>query len=64
MPGVQDLPTHQERVAATEYARTGARFKFARDRITKIADGTPPFSRAQLTELAGILLSAAGDDDA
>jgi len=64
VPGVRDLETHEERVDATLPARAAARFRFARNRVVKIADGTPAFSRSQYVELAEIFLSAAGDPDA
>jgi len=37
---------------ATEHARREARYRFARDRIDKIARGTPPLTPQQLAELA------------
>jgi hypothetical protein len=44
---------------ATENARREARFRFARDRIDKIASGTPPLTPEQRAELARRIL--AGD---
>ena len=44
---------------ATENARREARYKFARDRIDKIASGTPPLTPEQRAELARRIL--AGD---
>ena len=60
---ISDLPTPEQRREATEPGRLAARFKFAKNRVAKIADGEPPLSRSQLTELAGILIAAAGDGD-
>jgi hypothetical protein len=37
---------------ATENARRAARFRFACDRIDKIASGSPPLTAEQLAELA------------
>jgi hypothetical protein len=37
---------------ATENARRAARFRFACDRIDKIASGSPPLTPEQLAELA------------
>ena len=62
MPTVRTL-TPEQRRAATEPARIGARFFYAESRVRKIADTDPPLTRAQLLELAQILLSAAGDGD-
>lgn len=64
MPSVQDLPTRAERLAATEPARTAARFWYAKARVRKIIDTDPPLSRDQFIELANDLLAAAGDPDA
>jgi hypothetical protein len=44
---------------ATENARRAARYRFARDRIDKIASGTPPLTPEQRAELARRIL--AGD---
>jgi hypothetical protein len=44
---------------ATENARRAARYRFARDRIDKIAIGAPPLTPEQRIELARRLL--AGD---
>jgi hypothetical protein len=44
---------------ATENARREARYKFARDRIDKIASGDPPLTPEQRAELARRL--TAGD---
>jgi hypothetical protein len=56
--------TPEQRRAATEPARIGARFFYAESRVRKIAATDPPLTRAQLIELAEILLAAAGDPDA
>jgi len=61
VPTVRNLATYEERLALTEPGRIGARFKHAKTRVTKIADGAPALSRSQLVELAEILLTAAGD---
>jgi hypothetical protein len=61
MPG-PDHPRAQTReqwLQRTENARREARFRFARDRIDKIATGTPPLTPEQRAELARRLL--AGD---
>jgi hypothetical protein len=44
---------------ATEHARREARYRSARNRIDKIASGTPPLTSEQRAELARRLL--AGD---
>lgn len=55
--------TAEQWVASTEKARRLARFKFATDRITRIADGEPRLTDDELAELAGILLSRAQAQD-
>ena len=42
---------------ATENARREARYRHARDRIDKIASGTPPFTPEQRAELARRILA-------
>jgi hypothetical protein len=51
--------TREQWLAATESARREARYRFARDRIDKIASGTPPLTPEQRAELARRIL--AGD---
>ncbi len=47
--------TPEQIAEATEDARRAARFKFAEDRIQKMADGLPAFTDEQLTKLAVLL---------
>jgi hypothetical protein len=50
--------TPEQWLQATEAARREARYRFARDRIDKIASGTPALTTEQRAELARRLLSA------
>jgi uncharacterized Fe-S cluster-containing radical SAM superfamily protein len=49
--------TREEWAASTERARRLARFKYAMDRVVKIADGEPRLTDEELAELADVLLS-------
>jgi|SoiMethySBSTD1v2_1073268.scaffolds.fasta_scaffold522576_1 hypothetical protein len=51
--------SRDQRLQRTENARREARFRFARDRIDKIASGNPPLTPEQRAELARRIL--AGD---
>jgi hypothetical protein len=62
VPRVADLPTPEARREATTQARRGARFKYAKVRIRKIATTEPAFTRGELADLAVILLSAGERD--
>jgi hypothetical protein len=53
--------TAEQRQQQTEEARRAARYKFAQDRIRKIVDGMPPLSDEQLSKLAVLLQSGAGE---
>ena len=55
---IKDLPTVEDRRAATENARREARFRFAQERIQRIVDAAPPLTELQRARLAGILLGA------
>jgi hypothetical protein len=44
--------TREQWLQLTENARRAARFKFAAERMDKIASGDPPFTAEQLAELA------------
>jgi hypothetical protein len=44
----------------TEVARRRARFKYAMDRVRKMAEGAPEFTPEELTELAAVFLARAG----
>ncbi len=50
-------PPHIDGAQKTEALRRRARFRFATDRVTQIADGVPRFTDDELTELAEMLLS-------
>jgi hypothetical protein len=49
--------TREQWLQRTENARREARFRFARDRIDKIASGTPRLTPEQCAELAMRLLA-------
>jgi hypothetical protein len=53
------IPREQWR-ERTENARRAARFKFAAERVRKIAAGDPPLTDQQRAELATILTQARG----
>ena len=55
--------TREEWAASTERARRLARFRFALDRVAKIADGEPRFTGEELAELAEVLISRIGSRD-
>jgi DNA-directed RNA polymerase subunit K/omega len=55
MPGT---PRREQWLERTENARRAARFKFAAQRVRKIADGDPPLTDEQRAELATILTQA------
>jgi hypothetical protein len=61
MPGShpQRPRTREQWQQATENARREARYRFARERIGKIATGDPPLTAEQRAELARLL--TAGD---
>jgi len=61
MPKVNDLPTYEERLAATENMRRESRFRFAEKRIRAIVDAAPPLTPEQRDRLAAILRPVAGD---
>ena len=48
-------PRREQWLERTENARRAARFKFAAERIRKIAVGDPPLTAEQRAELATIL---------
>jgi hypothetical protein len=50
--------TREEWLQLTEAARREARYRFALERINKIASGDPPLTVEQLAELARRLLTA------
>jgi len=52
---VRDLPTVEERRAATENARRQARYKYAEERIRKIVAGAPALTAEQRDRLALLL---------
>jgi hypothetical protein len=54
--------TREEWAASTERARRLARFKYAMDRVAKIADGEPRLTDEELTALADVLLAARTGD--
>ncbi len=49
--------TREQWAASTLGARRLARFRFALERVTKIADGEPRLTDEELTELAAVLLA-------
>lgn len=51
-------PRREQWLERTENARRAARFKFAAERIRKIAVGDPPLTDEQRAELATILTQA------
>jgi hypothetical protein len=59
MSNGKDRPRRGRDGTELEEARRRSRFKFARDRITKIIDGTPRLTAEQLAELADQLRAAA-----
>lgn len=52
MPRPPDLATREERVLATVKARRASRFKFAEDRLRKIAEARPAFTPEEIDYLA------------
>jgi hypothetical protein len=57
MPSITPREQWLER---TENARRAARFKFAAERLRKIAGGNPPLTDQQRAELVAILTQARG----
>jgi hypothetical protein len=55
VPRANELPTVEERRAATENARREARFHFAEARIRKIVAGAPAFTEEQRTKLRALI---------
>jgi hypothetical protein len=53
--------TPEQWLEATENARREARYRHARERIDRIASGTPALTIEQRAELARRLLAPAGD---
>jgi hypothetical protein len=62
MPGHRHprAQTREQWLQLTEKARREARFRFAEDRVRKIAAGAPPLTDQQRAKLAAIL-APAGD---
>jgi hypothetical protein len=52
--------TDEERRQQTEEARRAARYQFARERIKRIVDGSPPLTEEQLSDLAVLLHGGPG----
>ena len=64
MPKKREEWTAEEWRATTEGARRKARFRYAQDRIRKIAAARPPFTEQELADLAVLLHAEAGEEAA
>ena len=59
MTQITDFPVPSG-AQVTEVARRRARFKYAMDRVRKMAEGTPEFTPEELAELAAVFTAQAG----
>lgn len=64
MSRISDLPSVEDRRAATENARRASRYRFAEERIRRLVEARPPFTEEQRAQLAAILAPAAGREAA
>lgn len=57
MTQTAEAPRELTGAQVTELARRRARFRYAMDRVVKIAGGTPAFTDEELAELAAVMVA-------
>jgi hypothetical protein len=63
MPSIAERPADLTGAQITEVARRRARFRYATERLIKIAEGSPAFTAEELYELGEIFTSRAAERD-
>jgi Flp pilus assembly protein TadD len=60
---IAELPAAPTGAQVTEVARRRSRFRYAMDRVARIADGEPRFTDEELAELAAVILARLRRED-